>query len=190
MMPVLHQLRMPEVHPISYQFRLFLRKPATDNFPVADPHQRLCAGIDRMHMRRIVIFKEHLNDNSIEDRDSRHRAVRSIIQKAPQLPTPRRMLQLAQRLGLDLADAFAGHRELLADFLQRVVGVHADAKAHAQEDRKSTRLNSSHTVISYAVFCLKKKNKSTSPAREATAARTTLLPPLRAVHNLCRATAS
>src|SRR5260221_10790645 len=25
------------------------------------------------------------------------------------------------------------------------------------EDRKSTRLNSSHTVISYAVFCLKKK---------------------------------
>src|SRR5437588_9208562 len=29
----------------------------------------------------------------------------------------------------------------------------------AQEDRKSTRLNSSHTVISYAVFCLKKKKK-------------------------------
>src|SRR5436190_2649233 len=28
------------------------------------------------------------------------------------------------------------------------------------EDRKSTRLNSSHTVISYAVFCLKKKTKS------------------------------
>src|SRR5260221_4880129 len=26
-------------------------------------------------------------------------------------------------------------------------------------DRKSTRLNSSHTVISYAVFCLKKKSK-------------------------------
>src|SRR5476649_330343 len=28
-----------------------------------------------------------------------------------------------------------------------------------RRDRKSTRLNSSHTVISYAVFCLKKKNK-------------------------------
>src|SRR5438132_3195910 len=28
------------------------------------------------------------------------------------------------------------------------------------QDRKSTRLNSSHTVISYAVFCLKKKNKT------------------------------
>src|SRR5260221_2099281 len=29
-------------------------------------------------------------------------------------------------------------------------------------DRKSTRLNSSHTVISYAVFCLKKKKKTNS----------------------------
>src|SRR5256885_5465411 len=29
-------------------------------------------------------------------------------------------------------------------------------------DRKSTRLNSSHLVISYAVFCLKKKKKTTS----------------------------
>src|SRR5258708_13264202 len=28
-------------------------------------------------------------------------------------------------------------------------------------DRKSTRLNSSHQIISYAVFCLKKKNNST-----------------------------
>src|SRR5438034_3721405 len=28
-----------------------------------------------------------------------------------------------------------------------------------EKDRKSTRLNSSHTVISYAVFCLKKKKK-------------------------------
>src|SRR5438132_9718543 len=31
-----------------------------------------------------------------------------------------------------------------------------------EEDRKSTRLNSSHTVISYAVFCLKKKKKETT----------------------------
>src|SRR5947207_12325374 len=35
----------------------------------------------------------------------------------------------------------------------------ASALALAARDRKSTRLNSSHTVISYAVFCLKKKNK-------------------------------
>src|SRR2546426_11849957 len=30
---------------------------------------------------------------------------------------------------------------------------------HAARDRKSTRLNSSHLVISYAVFCLKKKKR-------------------------------
>src|SRR5258708_29039837 len=30
------------------------------------------------------------------------------------------------------------------------------------EDRKSTRLNSSHQIISYAVFCLKKKKKNTT----------------------------
>src|SRR6266436_9216162 len=30
---------------------------------------------------------------------------------------------------------------------------------HPAQDRKSTRLNSSHGYISYAVFCLKKKNK-------------------------------
>src|SRR5258708_27017078 len=30
--------------------------------------------------------------------------------------------------------------------------------ASIEEDRKSTRLNSSHQIISYAVFCLKKKN--------------------------------
>src|SRR5688572_32341654 len=33
--------------------------------------------------------------------------------------------------------------------------------AHTAVDRKSTRLNSSHSQISYAVFCLKKKNKKT-----------------------------
>src|SRR5690625_6556317 len=32
----------------------------------------------------------------------------------------------------------------------------------SEEDRKSTRLNSSHVAISYAVFCLKKKKNKTS----------------------------
>src|SRR5688500_19996318 len=34
-----------------------------------------------------------------------------------------------------------------------------DDAAKAKPDRKSTRLNSSHLVISYAVFCLKKKKR-------------------------------
>src|SRR5256885_11372674 len=35
----------------------------------------------------------------------------------------------------------------------------------AGQDRKSTRLNSSHLVISYAVFCLKKKTNRTVPSQ-------------------------
>src|SRR3989454_2811091 len=37
-----------------------------------------------------------------------------------------------------------------------------------QQDRKSTRLNSSHLVISYAVFCLKKKNNNHEPHHKYT----------------------
>src|SRR5436190_18105653 len=40
----------------------------------------------------------------------------------------------------------------------RDVMVDDGGTCYSAEDRKSTRLNSSHTVISYAVFCLKKKN--------------------------------
>src|SRR2546422_5012645 len=36
----------------------------------------------------------------------------------------------------------------------------AQARLRAERDRKSTRLNSSHGYISYAVFCLKKKKKN------------------------------
>src|SRR5256885_8303341 len=43
-------------------------------------------------------------------------------------------------------------RELIGD----IIAAESDARP-LSEDRKSTRLNSSHLVISYAVFCLKKK---------------------------------
>src|SRR5258708_31460676 len=39
--------------------------------------------------------------------------------------------------------------------------VHLPKFLTPMEDRKSTRLNSSHQIISYAVFCLKKKNIAT-----------------------------
>src|SRR5260221_7474372 len=39
--------------------------------------------------------------------------------------------------------------------------------ARIDRDRKSTRLNSSHTVISYAVFCLKKKKKKKNHVRNS-----------------------
>src|SRR5256885_8318106 len=40
-------------------------------------------------------------------------------------------------------------------------GASSAAAGAEKRDRKSTRLNSSHLVISYAVFCLKKKKKTT-----------------------------
>src|SRR3546814_12141334 len=53
-------------------------------------------------------------------------------------------LELAQRLRLDLADALAGDAELLADLLEGVVGVHADAEAHAQHPLLARRQARQH----------------------------------------------
>src|SRR2546422_1907287 len=49
----------------------------------------------------------------------------------------------------------------LTDKSRRTVVAIRDRREFLEEDRKSTRLNSSHGYISYAVFCLKKKNKYT-----------------------------
>src|SRR5690606_40273924 len=64
-----------------------------------------------------------------------------------------------RRHGIDAADGFAARNDG-----QNVPGLLPPVAAppHQRgidEDRKSTRLNSSHVKISYAVFCLKKKKK-------------------------------
>src|SRR3712207_8861290 len=48
---------------------------------------------------------------------------------------------------------------------QAAVGV--PSSTEGQKDRKSTRLNSSHANISYAVFCLKKKKKKIELPRQS-----------------------
>src|SRR5688572_31791528 len=53
------------------------------------------------------------------------------------------------------------------DDLFRLRGVEAAAgRGEIDRDRKSTRLNSSHSQISYAVFCLKKKKKKRNKKRK------------------------
>src|SRR5688572_31845647 len=42
----------------------------------------------------------------------------------------------------------------------------ASCSSASRADRKSTRLNSSHSQISYAVFCLKKKNKKSETSNK------------------------
>src|SRR2546430_11751355 len=65
------------------------------------------------------------------------------------------------------------HAQLAGDLRHREDAAHhralhhqrmlaAGAAQHLLEDRKSTRLNSSHSQISYAVFCLKKKKKEST----------------------------
>src|SRR5258708_28001541 len=60
--------------------------------------------------------------------------------------------------------------ELLDAQTHRQVGIRLSAQEYRiwpDTDRKSTRLNSSHQIISYAVFCLKKKkNKNTKIVKE------------------------
>src|SRR3712207_7299379 len=67
---------------------------------------------------------------------------------------PTRVARVDRRVGLDrVADLEARQR----------FDVAVDRRDHAdREDRKSTRLNSSHANISYAVFCLKKKKNHDS----------------------------
>src|SRR2546427_9057213 len=66
------------------------------------------------------------------------------------------LLQLLHQLGIGRFAAGRGkaHQQRAADQAQQAEDV------TAQQDRKSTRLNSSHSQISYAVFCLKKKKKT------------------------------
>src|SRR3989454_7231533 len=59
-------------------------------------------------------------------------------------------------------------REMLGRGWGRIINVSSVLVSRAgrgQVDRKSTRLNSSHLVISYAVFCLKKKKKKDTTCR-------------------------
>src|SRR5437588_5359943 len=58
---------------------------------------------------------------------------------------------------------FKDFRQAL-DFTNRI----GEVAESIGQDRKSTRLNSSHTVISYAVFCLKKKKKQPQHHQQTT----------------------
>src|SRR5262245_54988009 len=57
----------------------------------------------------------------------------SVFRERGELAGVRGVAQLAQRLGLDLADALAGDAEHFSDLLEGVVGHAADAEPHAQD---------------------------------------------------------
>src|SRR3712207_8574621 len=87
----------------------------------------------------------------------------------PSPPLFRSLPAQAERRGpahLPPADQRAAEPHLVA--VEERAGVGDARRGHLpqpggrHQDRKSTRLNSSHANISYAVFCLKKKNTNTS----------------------------
>src|SRR5947208_11601543 len=71
---------------------------------------------------------------------------------------------LTRRTGAGVQDWCAVHK---------VFPANGQAAEDITEDRKSTRLNSSHQIISYAVFCLKKKKSHASIIEGLSPGRTT-----------------
>ena len=67
-----------------------------------------------------------------------------------QLVRTARVTQLAQRLRLDLTDPLTRHVELLADFFERVIGIHIDTKPHAQHLCLARRQLSQHRMRGFA----------------------------------------
>src|SRR5207302_11062202 len=101
-----------------------------------------------------------------------HRRGRAVVRD--ELPLPLTLVHEGQLVRLDPADEPADPGQLGPEKGQRVLVLDEEDRIHAPLDlgpqhaldlgyllldRKSTRLNSSHVKISYAVFCLKKKKK-------------------------------
>src|SRR5258708_15334632 len=62
----------------------------------------------------------------------------------------------------------ANENQHIAEDLKQTQTCPVGERSHHERDRKSTRLNSSHQIISYAVFCLKKKKQNVhDPQRRA-----------------------
>src|SRR3712207_6876909 len=72
------------------------------------------------------------------------------------LHVPRRVRDLGEDVGIG-AEPVAVHIVADLPLVHARQRVHVAPHARLEGDRKSTRLNSSHANISYAVFCLKKK---------------------------------
>src|SRR5256885_5571364 len=66
--------------------------------------------------------------------------------------------QVPQRQDAEVSPLILAAPQLVV--VAQLVAVVSEQVGDVERDRKSTRLNSSHLVISYAVFCLKKKNIS------------------------------
>src|SRR5207244_12981676 len=85
----------------------------------------------------------------------------TLFRSVPELLTYAEQFGGSRVRGYVLVDGFAWDKQD-PQFITTMVGMYKQVQTnHGGDelgDRKSTRLNSSHQIISYAVFCLKKKN--------------------------------
>src|SRR5690625_4313491 len=128
--------------------------------------------------RRFMVRPTHIRAQDPSDPSRTKADIKQVVYRAHQLDKIEVMARVLQARGRGLtiifmrtkrqADRVAGD---LADRGFAAAPLHGDlgqgAREQALRDRKSTRLNSSHVAISYAVFCLKKKNKQKDAAATA-----------------------
>src|SRR3989454_8088782 len=123
------------------------------NESVALPAKRTALG-GQMDLAQLQVFLTVARERSFS------RAAEKLYRTQPAVSIAIRKLEesvgqpLFQRGARDAQLTDAG--TLLCDYAERILNLRDEIQ---KGDRKSTRLNSSHLVISYAVFCLKKKKE-------------------------------
>src|SRR5256885_5980404 len=153
---VSHELRTPLA-----QIRMFSETLVLGRVRSDEEQRRSLAIIDQ-EARRLTHLVENLLHFSRSERQTAHitpepTALPPLVQEVIDGFAP-----LAAARGARLSSAVPDDLVLPADpgaVRQMLLNLLDNAVKYGPADRKSTRLNSSHLVISYAVFCLKKKNK-------------------------------
>src|SRR5207245_5968187 len=125
--------------------------------------RRNAVQLDRGDDRRIVGERRVVGTA----RSSRNERERPGARRDRRQPPPTGVMNRNQNRLTVGGEARPIERSRLASRRERSHGTGTDVDEHQiAADRKSTRLNSSHGSISYAVFCLKKKNKLEKEAQK------------------------
>src|SRR2546427_8297876 len=102
--------------------------------------------------------RQHHEDALVQAGPADAAAARAVPRRA-ELTQPRRHLSAVEQLARPRR---RGEQQVVQRHVRLLRDHHVER--HGKADRKSTRLNSSHSQISYAVFCLKKKKIKTGHA--------------------------
>src|SRR3712207_8345674 len=109
--------------------------------------------------RTELALTKYLIGELLQSRSARHRSLQGFVPEAEQADWD--MITAGQRVQVIKRDPSTGKGVLQfgTELIVGGEGTIAGLLGASPGDRKSTRLNSSHANISYAVFCLKKKKK-------------------------------